>query len=81
MHTPLHVLLRADHGELKVDPRKNFTDARHFVEPVSADFFYFVWDLGEIDRILVLIGDDNALIRVNLRQLAHPALDKLLEVV
>ena len=42
MHTPLHVLLRGDHGEFQVDAGKHFSDTGDFVEPIPADFSDFV---------------------------------------
>ena len=77
MHAPLHVLLEAEHGQLKVNAREHLTDAAHFVKPVATDFLDLVRNLSEVSRVLVLISDDDPVVGVDLGQLAHAATDKL----
>ena len=76
MDTPLHVLLRTDHRKLKVDSREDFTDTGHLIKPISTYLFDLVWDLRKVYCILILISDDDAVIGVLFRELAHAATDE-----
>ena len=81
MHTPLHVLLRTDHSEFEIDSRQNLTDATDFVEPIATDLLDLVRNLSEVNGVLVLVSDDNAIVRVDLCELAHTATDEVCKVI